>query len=106
VVENRDIARSGLETVMPVRRTTPVAALQINRGTVHSTTQAGRTAEAHSVRTGRPDALAGWNGDDPGAAPLRPDRARCRGQRRIPGAAVLVFRDPDGIQLELFYDPS
>ena len=24
----------------------------------------------------------------------------------IPGAAVLVFRDPDGIQLELFFDPS
>jgi glyoxylase I family protein len=23
----------------------------------------------------------------------------------IPGAAVLVFRDPDNIQLELFYDP-
>jgi catechol 2,3-dioxygenase-like lactoylglutathione lyase family enzyme len=24
----------------------------------------------------------------------------------IPGAAVLVFRDPDNIQLELFFDPS
>jgi glyoxylase I family protein len=24
----------------------------------------------------------------------------------IPGASVLVFRDPDNIQLELFYDPS
>ena len=24
----------------------------------------------------------------------------------IPGAAVLVFRDPDNIQLELFYQPS
>lgn len=24
----------------------------------------------------------------------------------IPGAAVLVFRDPDHIQLEFFYDPS
>ena len=24
----------------------------------------------------------------------------------IPGAAVLVFRDPDNIQLELFVDPS
>jgi glyoxylase I family protein len=24
----------------------------------------------------------------------------------IAGAAVLVFRDPDGIQLELFFDPS
>jgi len=24
----------------------------------------------------------------------------------IPGAAVLVFRDPDGIQLELFFDPT
>ena len=24
----------------------------------------------------------------------------------IPGAAVLVFRDPDNIQLELFADPS
>lgn len=24
----------------------------------------------------------------------------------VPGAAVLVFRDPDGIQLELFFDPS
>ena len=24
----------------------------------------------------------------------------------IEGAAVLVFRDPDGIQLELFFDPS
>ena len=24
----------------------------------------------------------------------------------IPGAAVLVFRDPDNIQLEVFYDPS
>jgi len=24
----------------------------------------------------------------------------------IPGAAVLVFRDPDNIQLELFYEPS
>jgi glyoxylase I family protein len=24
----------------------------------------------------------------------------------IPGAAVLVFRDPDRIQLELFFDPS
>jgi glyoxylase I family protein len=24
----------------------------------------------------------------------------------VPGAAVLVFRDPDNIQLELFYDPS
>jgi glyoxylase I family protein len=24
----------------------------------------------------------------------------------IPGAAVLVFRDPDSIQLELFFDPS
>jgi len=24
----------------------------------------------------------------------------------IPGAAVLVFRDPDNIQLEIFYDPT
>jgi glyoxylase I family protein len=24
----------------------------------------------------------------------------------VPGAAVLVFRDPDNIQLELFFDPS
>ena len=24
----------------------------------------------------------------------------------IPGAAVLVFRDPDNIQLEFFYDPT
>jgi glyoxylase I family protein len=24
----------------------------------------------------------------------------------IPGAAVLVFRDPDNIQLELFFDPG
>jgi glyoxylase I family protein len=24
----------------------------------------------------------------------------------IPGAAVLVFRDPDGIQLEVFHDPT
>ena len=24
----------------------------------------------------------------------------------ITGASVLVFRDPDNIQLELFYDPS
>jgi glyoxylase I family protein len=24
----------------------------------------------------------------------------------IPGAFVLVFRDPDNIQLELFYDPG
>jgi len=24
----------------------------------------------------------------------------------VPGAAVLVFRDPDGIQLELFFDPA
>jgi glyoxylase I family protein len=24
----------------------------------------------------------------------------------IPGAAVIVFRDPDNIQLELFFDPS
>jgi glyoxylase I family protein len=24
----------------------------------------------------------------------------------IPGAAVLVFRDPDNIQLELFFDPT
>ena len=24
----------------------------------------------------------------------------------IPGAAALVFRDPDNIQLELFFDPS
>ena len=24
----------------------------------------------------------------------------------IPGAAVLVFRDPDSIQLELFFDPT
>jgi glyoxylase I family protein len=24
----------------------------------------------------------------------------------IPGASVLVFRDPDNIQLELFYDPT
>jgi catechol 2,3-dioxygenase-like lactoylglutathione lyase family enzyme len=24
----------------------------------------------------------------------------------IPGAAVLVFRDPNNIQLELFFDPS
>lgn len=24
----------------------------------------------------------------------------------VPGAAVLVFRDPDSIQLELFFDPS
>jgi glyoxylase I family protein len=24
----------------------------------------------------------------------------------IPGAAVVVFRDPDNIQLEVFFDPS
>jgi len=24
----------------------------------------------------------------------------------VPGAAVVVFRDPDGIQLELFFDPA
>jgi glyoxylase I family protein len=24
----------------------------------------------------------------------------------IPGAAVLVFRDPDNVQLEMFYDPT
>jgi glyoxylase I family protein len=24
----------------------------------------------------------------------------------IPGAAVVVFRDPDSIQLEIFYDPA
>ena len=24
----------------------------------------------------------------------------------IPGAVVLVFRDPDTIQLEIFYDPG
>jgi glyoxylase I family protein len=24
----------------------------------------------------------------------------------IPGAAVLVFRDPDNVQLEIFYDPA
>ena len=24
----------------------------------------------------------------------------------IPGAAVVVFRDPDNIQLEIFFDPA
>jgi hypothetical protein len=34
-----------------------------------------------------------------GALPIAPANS-------IPGAAVLVFRDPDNIQLEFFFDPS
>lgn len=32
-------------------------------------------------------------------APIAPSNS-------IPGAAVVVFRDPDGIQLEVFFDPT
>jgi hypothetical protein len=33
-------------------------------------------------------------------------RLSCRMANSIEGAAALVSRDPDGIQLELFFDPS
>jgi glyoxylase I family protein len=49
------------------------------------------------------DDLEAWAGRLAAAAVTRSPVAVANS---IPGAAVLVFRDPDNIQLELFFDPS
>jgi len=36
----------------------------------------------------------------------RAEYSRITTANSIPGAAVVVFRDPDNIQLEIFYDPA
>ena len=65
---------------------------------------------------GRSSALCVWHPYDPsgmdrsGEPTLRLvifdlDGVMYRGRQPVPGAAVLVFRDPDNIQLELFADP-